>query len=73
MNRLVTSRHYTIEGDDVLASARRAVDSYARRNYGTRPGVVYLHPDRIPEEWPGDLPPVQANVFMSRDHVGMGE
>ncbi len=71
MNRLVTSRHYTIEGDDVLASVRRAVESYTRR-YGV-PAVVYLNPDRIPDEWPKDLPPVQANAFMNRNLVGVGE
>lgn len=68
MNQRITAHMYDIYSDGVIPSARRAVESYTRR-YGV-PAVVYLHPDRIPEEWPGDLPPVQANVFMSRDHVG---
>lgn len=38
---------------------------------GSFPAAVWLHPDRIPEDWPAAWPPVFANDKLNRNIIGL--
>jgi hypothetical protein len=51
-------------------SIKRAITLFTGRT-GRFPAAVWLHPDRIPHDWPPEWPPVYPNAYLNRHIIGL--
>lgn len=60
---------YTITGD-FDAAIKFALAHFTTRT-GQLPTAIWLHPDRIPTDWPDAWPPARANPRLNRNIAGL--
>ena len=69
MTPMPTIHAYTITGD-LNESVKLALAHYTTRS-GRFPTAAFLHPDRIPPDWPTAWPPVHPNAHLNRNLIGL--
>ncbi len=69
MKPMPTIHAYTITGD--FDESMKFALAHATTRNGRFPAAVWLHPDRIPEDWPPAWPPVFPNDHLNRNIIGI--